>query len=268
MFKFSYIMVAPPKDFGPFADFERALGRLAELGYRGVEFSITHPLGFDVDALERALKATGLALPSLLTGWSYFNEGLSLCSPDPAVRDRAVQRLLGHLDVAARFNALLVVGQMQGFRSDEPDEKAANERIVDCLRRVARAAETKGVILVLEPVNHLQVGFNHTVAQALDLIRRVGSPALRPMVDTLHMNIEEKSLTDPILTAGAALTHVHLCETNGSLLGSGHLDFPAVFRALSDVRYDGFISVKIYQGASWEEGASGAMAFLKAMRLN
>lgn len=265
MFKFSYIMVDPPKDFGPFAGFERALGRLAALGYRGVEFSLTHPLGFDAAALERALKAAGLALPSLLTGWSYFNEKLCLCSPDPAVRDRAVQRLLGHVEIAERFGARLVVGQMQGFLPDEPDEKTANERIADCLRRVARAAETKGVSLVLEPVNHLQVGFNHTVAQALDLIRRVDSPALRPMVDTLHMNIEEKSLIDPIHAVGASLAHVHLCETNGSRFGSGHLDFPAVFRALSDVRYDGFISVKIYRGASWEEGASGAMMFLKAM---
>jgi sugar phosphate isomerase/epimerase len=267
MFKLSYILVDPPKDFGPFADLERALHRLADLGYRGVEFSLTHSLGFDPGALERALKAAGLALPSLLTGWSYFNEGLCLCSPDASVRDRAVDRLLGHLDIAARFNALLVVGQMQGFRSDEPDEKVADGRIVECLRRVTDAAKAKGVSLVLEPVNHLQVGFNQTVAQALDLIRRVGSPALKPMVDTFHMNIEERSVTDPIRAIGSSLAHVHLCETNGGPLGSGHLDFPAVFRALSDVNYDRFISVKIYRNASWEEGASGAMAFLKEMGL-
>lgn len=267
MFKLSYILVDPPKAFGPFSDLERALNRLADLGYRGVEFSLTHPLGFDLSALERALKAAGLALPSLLTGWSYFNEGLCLCSPDASVRDRAVDRLLGHLDVAARFNALLVVGQMQGFLRDEPDEKVANGRIAECLGRVARAAEAKGASLVLEPVNHLQVGFNHTVVQALGLIRRAGSPALKPMVDTFHMNIEERSVTDPIRAVGASLAHVHLCETNGGLLGSGHLDFPTVFRALSDIGYDRFISVKIYRNATWEEGASGAMAFLKRMGL-
>jgi sugar phosphate isomerase/epimerase len=261
--KFSYVMVDPPKDFGPFTAFERALDRLAALGFRGVEFALTHPLGFEAAALERALKTSGLALPSLLTGWSYFNEGLCLCSPDPAVRDRAVRRLLGHVEVAAQFNALLVVGQMQGFRSDEPDEKAANERIAECLGRVARAAEAKGVTLTLEPVNHLQVGFNHTVAQALDLMKRVGSPAFRPMIDTFHLNIEERSLADPIRAAGQRLAHVHLCETTGGPFGTGHLDFPAVFRALSEVGYDKFISVKIYRNASWEQGASGAAAFLK-----
>jgi sugar phosphate isomerase/epimerase len=207
MFKFSYVMVDPPKDFGSFADFERALKRLADLGYQGVEFSLTHPLGFEFSALERALEAAHLALPSLLTGWSYFNEGLCLCSPDATVRDRAVERLLGHVELAARVKALLVVGQMQGFLRDEPDATIANERIVDGLRRVARAAETRGVTLVLEPVNHLQVGFNNTVAQALSLLKGVGSPALKPMVDTFHLNIEERSVTDPIYTVGENLAH-------------------------------------------------------------
>ena len=267
MFPFSYVVVDPPKDFGPFFAFERALDRLAALGYRGVEFALTHPLGFDPAALERALKASGLALPSLLTGWSYFQERLCLCSPDDSVRTRAVGRLLGHVDVAARFNALLVIGQMQGFRADEPDETKANDRIADCLRRVADGAEAKGVTLTLEPVNHLQVGFNHTVAEALAMMKRVGSPAFRPMVDTFHINIEEKTLTDPIRAAGKALAHVHLCETTGGPFGTGHLDFPAVFRALSEVGYDRFISFKIYRNPAWEEGASGAMAFLKSLRL-
>ena len=263
--QFSYVMVDPPKDFGTFEAFERALDRLAALGYRGVEFALTHPPGFAPPVLERALKASGLALPSLLTGWSYFNEGLCLCSPDAPVRDRAVNRLLGHVEVAARFNALLVIGQMQGFRTDEPDEATANDRIAECLGRVARAAETNGVTLTLEPVNHLQVGFNQTVAQALALMKRVGSPAFRPMVDTFHLNIEERDLAGPIRAAGRDLAHVHLCETTGGPFGSGHLDFPAVFRALSGVGYDRFISFKIYRNAAWDEGASGAMAFLKAM---
>ncbi len=267
MFKLSYVMVDPPKDFGPFTGFERALDRLAALGYHGVEFALTHPLGFDPAALERALKASGLTVPSLLTGWSYFNERLCLCSPDAPVRRRAVDRLLGHLDFAARFNALLVIGQMQGFRTDEPDGTKAGDRIADGLRSVAEAAEVKGVTLTLEPVNHLQVGFNHTVAETLALMKRVGSRAFRPMVDTFHINIEEQTLTDPIRAAGKTLAHVHLCETTGGPFGTGRLDFPAVFGVLTDLGYDRFVSFKIYRSASWEEGASGGMAFLKTMGL-
>ncbi|MBI4587110.1 MAG: sugar phosphate isomerase/epimerase [Planctomycetes bacterium] len=262
--QFSYILDAPGS-FGAMTEFERALRRLEELGYTGIEFSLSSPPGFDMDELQRALAATSLKLVSFLTGWSYFNEGLCLCARDPAVRERAVARLRGHVETAERFGAILVIGQMQGFLQDEPDPEVANGRIADCLRQVGHHAEAHGVTLVLEPVNHLQVGFNHTVAQVLQMIQAVESLALRPMVDTLHMNIEERSLADPIRRVGTDLAHVHLCETNGSLFGTGHLDVVEVFRALQEIGYDRFISVKIYRGATWEEGAASTMAYLRTL---
>ena len=65
---------------------------------------------------------------------------------------------------------------MQGLRLDEPDGSKANDRIAEGLRRVSEVAEHCGVSLVIEPVNHLQVGFNHTVAEASAMADRVGSP--------------------------------------------------------------------------------------------
>ena len=67
------------------------------------------------------------------------------------------------------------------------------------------------------------------------------------MLDTIHINIEETSLTEPIFRLGKNIAHFHLCETNGDLPGSGHLDFPSVFEALDDVGYDGFVSAKVYR---------------------
>src|SRR5262249_941008 len=155
---------------------------------------------------------------------------LCLSSPDVTVRRQTVERLIRYVEVASRFQAVLVVGLLQGLRRDEPNSKLANERITDGLKRVSEAAEARGVDLVLEPVNHLQVGFNNTVAEVQSLIAAIGSPALRPMVDTIHLNIEERSLIQPILDCGTSLRHVHLCESNGGAFGTGHIDFPAVGR--------------------------------------
>jgi sugar phosphate isomerase/epimerase len=261
MFKVSFI-TEPPESFGPFAQFERVLATLCAMGYQGVEFSLTTPYGFDAARLSRACLDTGLRVSGLLTGWSYFNEGLALCAPDAAVRRQAVARLTGHLDLAAQLGALLVIGQMQGFRTDEPDPEAANERIAECLSAVALAAREHGVTVVLEPVNHLQAGFNNTVAEVMGMVQRVASAALRPMVDTLHMNIEERSLTEPILQVGHDLAHAHLCESNGGVFGTGHIDFAAVLAALATVRYDGFVTVKVYRGAPWQVGAATALEAL------
>ena len=267
-FKLGYIFVDPVHTFESAEVFGRALQRVRQIGFDGAEISATPHLISDVEAIKKTAADAGIPICSLMSGWSYFNEGLCFCSPDTALRERAVTRVIEYVHVAALLGAVLVFGQMQGFRKDEPDGSVANERIAESLQRVARAAEGCGVTVVFEPVNHLQVGFNHTVAEVMTMVQRVNSPALRPMVDTIHMNIEERSVTEPIQRVGKHLAHVHLCETNGAMLGTGHLDVPAVVSALTEIRYKGYVSVKIYRAVSWEQGAQGAMVYLKDVGVN
>jgi sugar phosphate isomerase/epimerase len=258
--KFSYLVVEPVPDL---AALTARMNRVAQLGYDGIELVATHPLGYPIEDLAAAAKQARLPVVSLLSGWSYSNEGLSLSSPDEAVRDRAVARLIEYVELAERLGSLVVVGLMQGLRKDEPDPATANQRIAAGLGRVARVAENRRVPIVVEPVNHLQVGFNHTAAEVAELIDRIGSPAVGLMLDTIHMNIEERSMLDTIRDYGKRIGHFHLCESSGGPFGSGNLDFAAVLAALGEVGYDKYVSIKIYRHASWEDAARSAMAFLR-----
>ena len=179
------------------------------------------------------------------------------------MRRVTVERLIGYLPVVRRFGAVMVVGLLQGRRSDERDADTANTRIADGVGAVAAAAAEVGVDVVIEPVNHLQAGFNNSVAEVQAIIDRIGSPALRPMVDTVHMNIEEDLLVTPIRACGNALRHVHLCESHGGQLGTGRIDFPAVFRALADIGYQGWQSVKVYRKLSFAEAVGTSMDYIK-----
>jgi sugar phosphate isomerase/epimerase len=85
------------------------------------------------------------------------------------------------------------------------------------------------------------------------------------MVDTIHMNIEEQSIVRPILDLGSELRHVHLCESNGSTFGSGHIDFAAVWQALLEIGYKHFASAKVYRGNSLQEDARSAMEYLRGL---
>jgi D-psicose/D-tagatose/L-ribulose 3-epimerase len=261
MIRLSYIML-PRLNTCSVEQLDRSLAVLSECGYAGVEFNLTEPPGISLDALERIAQRHNLSVVSFLTGEAYA-DGLCLCAPDADVRQRTVQRLVGYLETAQRFNAVLVVGLLQGQLRDEPDATRAHQRIADGLRAVADAATRHGVDLVVEPVNHLQVGFNHSVAEVLALIETVGSPALRPMIDTIHLNIEERSLTEPIFACGSALRHVHLCENNGARFGTGHIDFAAVRGALETIGYDGFASVKVYRKLSFEDAARSSIDVLR-----
>ena len=266
MTRYSYIVIDPLSSFGPGDRLQGVLSFLRDCGYTGVELNLTKPTGVDLDRLGEWLSDLDLVVPSFLTGDAY-REGLCLSAPDLSVRQRTVQRLIDYLDVAQQFDAILVVGLLQGFRSDEPDPDVANRRITECLREVAAAAEDKKREIVIEPVNHLQVGFNNSVGEVLDLIRAVDSPAVKPMVDTIHMNIEEASLVEPIRECGARLRHVHLCESNGSLFGTGNVDFRSVLRSLDDIDYHQFASVKVYRGAAWQEAAPSSIEYLRKVDL-
>ncbi len=247
MARFSFIILERPDSFGSFESFAAALRMVKELGYDGVEFNLTGPSGYEVDAIARGVDSIGLPVVSLLTGTNYFREGLCLSSPRAEVRRQATERLQAYTRIAARFGAMLVIGQMQGFASDEPDCALGEARIEEALKPVVEAAERHGSTIAFEPVNHLQAGFHHTLADVMALAGRLGSPRFKPMLDTFHINIEEKSMIEPILRVGRDLAHFHLCESNGDFFGSGHCDFPAILAALDQIGYAGYISAKVYR---------------------
>lgn len=253
--KLTFLFYEPTPDS---VELSRRMARLAELGYQGVELSACWPPPYPSEVLAELSERHGLPIVSFLSGWSYGNEKLCLASPNPETRRRAVERLKTYLDYATPLGALVVIGLMQGLRSDEPDGALAAGRIAQGLRQAAdHAAAVKG-LLVLEPVNHLQVGFHHTAAEAEALVARVGSPGLGYMLDTIHLHIEERSVADTIRAHGNRIRHFHLCESNGGPFGSGAIDFSGVLAALRESGYTGCVSVKIYRQLDWEAAARTA----------
>jgi sugar phosphate isomerase/epimerase len=253
--KLSFLFYDPIPDLSELA---RRMEVLAKLGYQGVELTACHPPPYPAQELLRVSRDVNLPIVSFLSGWSYGHEKLCLSSPDTEIRRRAVERLISYAEYAAQVGAHVVVGLMQGFRSDEPDERIAADRIADCLDQVARRAETFGGRLVLEPVNHLQVGFHHTAAEAAALVARVGSPALGYMLDTIHVHIEERSMVDTIRQHGRTIRHFHICESNGGPFGTGAIDFAQVLTTLRASGYDRYVSVKIYRQLDWQTAARTA----------
>jgi sugar phosphate isomerase/epimerase len=260
--RFSFLFYEPIDDL---AELDRRMGLLALLGYDGIELSAFHPLPWPVASVAALAEKHRLPVVSMLTGWSYGAEGLCLSSPADDIRERAVRRLVDYVGQAESLGCLLVVGLIQGLRTDEPDASKANDRIAASLRSVCESAERCGVSLVIEPVNHLQVGFNHTIAEASALAARVGSPSLGFMLDTFHMNIEEPSVVGAIQRYAPQARHVHLCETNGGPFGSGGLDFRAGLSAFEAAGYDRFVSFKVYRGMGWEEAARSSAAFVRSL---
>jgi D-psicose/D-tagatose/L-ribulose 3-epimerase len=67
------------------------------------------------------------------------------------------------------------------------------------------------------------------------------------MLDTFHMNMEDPSIPDAIRRAGDRLFHFQANENHRGFIGSGHIDWPAVARALTAIGYRGPITLEPFR---------------------
>ncbi len=228
-------MIVPAQDSTPFSPFaptewEAALRTLAGQGHAVVELAITDPSSLDRQAVDGALSSSGVRLVSLTTGQAVAKEGMSLSSPEDQLRERAVERIVGHMNFAEAHGAVVIVGLLRGA---EGDLGLLKESLRAC------AASVPDVRLALEPLNRYESSLVNTVAEALDLVERVGKENLGVLFDTFHANIEERSLESAILAAGERLFHVHVADSNRWPPGYGHIEFARVWDSLDRCRYRG-----------------------------
>ena len=101
-------------------------------------------------------------------------------------------------------------------------------------------------MLGVEPLNRFETSFLNLASQAIDVIDRVDHPACQIMLDTFHMNIEERSLGDAIRATGHRLCHLHACENDRGAPGTGHVPWDEVAQALRDIDFDGPVVIESF----------------------
>src|SRR2546422_1794904 len=203
----SLYLAAPGSKFwaqGVSAPLPPAIARPAAPGYDAIEVM---PRALDDPEPEglRALTAQhGLTIAGLASGFIAVERGLTFTHPDPAIRREAMEAFLGCIEMALRAGATRVsVGVVRGKLQRELAHAQAMAHLLACVREVGRAAQARGLTLVLEPGNRYETDFIHTVEEATAFLDMVDLPNVRLMIDTFHMNIEEPSIPDAIRRGGS-----------------------------------------------------------------
>ena len=243
--RLSYVLPEPAA-YADWSEFEGDLACMKEAGYDAVELQIADPSDFDEKRVRRSLDACVYAMCAFQTGSTYYSRHNCLCRVENSVRRRTVELLKAFVELASRWNSIVVFGSLQGRLSDEPNRSAGALRIRDMIGEVGGYASELGVTLAFEPVQHGEVGFHNTIAEVSELVRSLNLPGLRMMVDTFHMNIEERDLLEPLAAVSDILAHVHLSETNRDVLGAGRWPTAAFLARLEQIGYGGYCSVGVY----------------------
>ncbi|WP_404790443.1 sugar phosphate isomerase/epimerase family protein [Altericista sp. CCNU0014] len=71
-------------------------------------------------------------------------------------------------------------------------------------------------------------------------------PQIGILFDVFHANIEEKCIPAAIRAAGSYLKHLHVCENDRGIPGTGHLNWSALLKALQEIRYDDWVVIESF----------------------
>ena len=239
--------------------FGRQCELAAALGYDGLEPA---PFTFGDDPtkltptqiadLRRAASDAGIAI----TGLHYLMRapaGLSITTNDKATRERSIAVMRAMCGLCAELGGAILVHGSPDQRVLEPgDEANGRKRGIECFAAVAEAAADAGVTYCIEPLARNQTAFVNTVEEAAAIVRQVGNPALRTMIDCSAAGQAEAEPVDALIARWlptGLIKHMHFNDPNRRGPGEGDLAFAPILAALRDGGYAGNAAIEpfIYQ---------------------
>jgi len=221
------------------------LAKLKQAGFDGVELPLFQGDEAHYKRIGQELKNLGLGCTAVCICTAEANP----VSPDPAIRKTASEHLnwaigmtgvLGGTTLAGPYHSALGVFTGTGPTADEKKHAA------DVLRGAAEEAKKHNVMLTVEYLNRFECYFLTTAVDARALVKQVNHPHFRMMYDTFHAHIEEKNATQTILGAADSIAHVHISENDRGTPGTGQVNWNETFRALKQIKYDGWLTIEAF----------------------
>lgn len=216
-------------------------------GFETVEIPIEDPSHIDPKHVKAELDKQGLVCGSVC----------ACMGPDrdlrgtPEAQKTGLEYMMKLIDQMVDLDCPSLIGPVYSAvgRADAVPEKEYKQQwktVVKNLKTLCKYAEKKGRQVCLEPLNRFETDFINTADQALQMVKDVGSPALKVHLDTFHMNIEEKRQGDAIKKVGKLLGHFHACGSDRGTPGGDHIDWPSIAKALKAVKYDGDVVIESF----------------------
>ena len=228
------------KDVGLFSKFR-------SWGFDGVELAIEDPADVNPELLREQLDLHGLSCTSVCAA---MGPGRDLRGTD-ADQENSLRYLKDIIGMMPILGCPILVGPLYSVvgrtaAETEADKVLQQKLVAGNLRRLAEFAQSKQVLVSIEPLNRYETDFINTAEQAVAMVKAVDHPALKIHLDTFHMNIEEKSLGAAIELCGGMLGHVHACGSDRGAPGKDHSDWGEIMAALDKVGYEGSLVIESF----------------------
>ncbi len=235
--------------------FEEQCRFCKSLGYDGLElapFTIDENPHLIPSAKRVQLRTTAENEGVPITGlhWLLVSpKGLSITGKERSVRQKTVEVMRGLVELCADLGGKVLVHgsplQRKISPDDNPDE--AWKRALDCFSEVAELTAQAGLIYCIEPLAPQDTSFVNTVEQAVKMVKALGNPAFRTMIDCFAASHSETQSIPDLIRHWAPtelLSHIHFNDKNRRGPGQGETRFTPILAALREVEYRGMIGVE------------------------
>ena len=221
--------------------------RIRAFGFDLIEICIEDPDTIDPSAIRARAKSVDLGV----TVCGAFGPDRDLSSEDASVRKAGMAYLRRCIDLAKDLGSPFVSGPMYAAVGNTrllPDDarRAQWSRSVAGLKEAASYAAERSIKLAIEPLNQFETDLVNTVDQGIKMVDDVAAENVGLLLDTFHMNIEEKDIPAAIGRAAGRIVEFHACSNDRGTPGEDHLPWKAIAEALRGARYEGPIVIEAF----------------------
>ncbi|MGQ0564209.1 MAG: sugar phosphate isomerase/epimerase family protein [Gemmobacter sp.] len=234
-------------------DIAPILRHVADLGYDGVEVSLLGMTDEKAAALGGLIRDHGLSV----TCSDGLSRAADITSDDPEVRAAGLDHLRWAIRTTATLGGRGLAGVVYApWGVFDPARKAERRALsAQMMGQVDADLARHDVALGIEAINRFETDLVNTAREAVTLARATGSDRIGVLLDTFHLNIEEKDILAAIATAGDRLFHFHVSDNDRGVPGSGHVPWDAVRAGLQATGYDGWIVAEMFVRAGTPAGS-------------
>jgi D-psicose/D-tagatose/L-ribulose 3-epimerase len=228
-------------------ELEKMAPQVKKMGFDWIEVPIETIGDLDYTRAAKIMQDNGLSVSVCVA----MGPDRDLIHAEAAIRENGMSYIRQCVDAAQTLGATNIIGPIYSavgrVWQSTPDERARDiDLLVKQLTGLSAYAADHGTVLCIEPLNRFETSFINLASQAIEVIDRVASPGCQILLDTFHMNIEEKSLGDAIRATGSRLRELHTCENDRGAPGTGHIPWSDIATALRDIKYNGPVVIESF----------------------
>jgi len=224
--------------------YEESLVKAKELGYDGVEIIMGDPERFDAEEFKKLLASTGLKVSAVNSGSIQYTLKSGLVSSDSRQAQLSLETLHKMMLVCQDLGCVQQVGVARGFIESGRPMRWFKDCLVDVLRTAAAYAADLRIEIAFEYTNRHEINTINTVAEAREIIERVGSNRMGMLLDTYHSYLEDPDSLEAIYDSREYLRHIHLHDSNGgaAIIGGGETNFERLIELCGEIGYSRWFS--------------------------